>query len=173
MAHVHVTQRHAHLAGAVKLDTVNGREGPIARAVLTAISNNRRGSGDHRNEEATAIQWTLWGAQAENAARYLGKGSHVNIIGRVRNHRYEKDGETVHTLTFTADEIDYLDSRAESEARRERDGHTEPRDEHDHDHDEGRESEALTPATAASAHQSRTRPSHKPRSDRQPSHGAA
>ncbi|MGY0193905.1 single-stranded DNA-binding protein [Leptothrix sp. BB-4] len=163
MAHVHVTQRHAHLAGAVKLDTVNGREGPIARAVLTAISNTRRGSGDQRHEDATAIQWTLWGAQAENAARYLGKGSHVNIVGRVRNHRYEKDGETVHTLTFTADEIDYLDSRAESEARRERDGQPESPE----------EVEARTPATAASAHPGRTRPSHKPRSDRQASHGAA
>ena len=169
MAHVHVTQRHAHLAGAVKLDTVNGREGPIARAVLTAISNTRRGTGDQRHEDATAIQWTLWGAQAENAARYLGKGSHVNIIGRVRNHRYEKDGETVHTLTFTADEIDYLDSRAESEARREREGQPASRDDQDRDHD----TEARTPATAASAHQSRTRPSHKPRSDRQPSHSAA
>ncbi len=167
MAHVHVTQRHAHLAGAVKLDTVNGREGPIARAVLTAISNNRRGSGDQRHEDATAIQWTLWGAQAENAARYLGKGSHVNIVGRVRNHRYEKDGETVHTLTFTADEIDYLDSRAESEARREREGQPEPRDVHDDDN------EARTPATAASAHPGRTRPSHKPRSDRQARPSAA
>jgi single-stranded DNA-binding protein len=168
MAHVHVTQRHAHLAGPVKLDTVNGREGPIARAVLTAISNTRRGSGDHRNEEATAIQWTLWGAQAENAARYLGKGSHVNIIGRVRNHRYEKDGETVHTLSFTADEIDYLDSRAESEVRRERDGHSEPHDEPD------TRIEARTPATAASAQQSRTpRASHKPRADRQPAPSAA
>ena len=161
MAHVHVTQRHAHLAGAVKLDTVNGREGSIARAVLTAISNNRRGSGDSRNDEATAIQWTLWGAQAENAARYLGKGSHVNIIGRVRNHRYEKDGETVHTMAFTADEIDYLDSRAESEARREREGSPD-------------EPEARTPATAASAHPSRApRAAHKPRSDRQPAQAAA
>ena len=164
MAHVHVTQRHAHLAGAVKLDTVNGREGPIARAVLTAISNNRRGSGDQRHEDATAIQWTLWGAQAENAARYLGKGSHVNIIGRVRNHRYEKDGETVHTLTFTADEIDYLDSRAESEARRERDGQPEPQE----------EVEARTPATAASSGLSRTTcATPKPRHDRQPAHAAA
>ncbi|RZS57808.1 single-stranded DNA-binding protein [Sphaerotilus mobilis] len=172
MAHVHVTQRHAHLAGAVKLDTVNGREGPIARAVLTAISNNRRGSGDNRNEEATAIQWTLWGAQAENAARYLGKGSHVNIIGRVRNHRYEKDGETVHTLTFTADEIDYLDSRAESEARREREGQSEPHEDADTRTDA--RMDARTPATAASAHQTRApRGAHKPRADRQPAQSAA
>ena len=120
MANVQVIQRHAHLAGAVKLEFVNGREGKIAKAVLTAISNNRRGSGEAREEEATAIQWTVWGRQAENAAQYLGKGSHVNIVGRLRNNNYEKDGETVYGMTFTAEEIDYLDSRAESEARRTR-----------------------------------------------------
>lgn len=118
MANVSVIQRHAHLAGAVKLEFVNGREGKIAKAVLTAISNTRRGSGDTREEESTAIQWTLWGKQAENAAEYLGKGSHVNIVGRLRNNNYEKDGETVYGMAFTAEEIDYLDSRAESEARR-------------------------------------------------------
>ena len=34
MANVSI-QRHAHLAGAVKLEFVNGREGKIAKAVLT------------------------------------------------------------------------------------------------------------------------------------------
>lgn len=120
MANVQVIQRHAHLAGAVKLKFVNGREGKIAKAVLTAISNTRRGSGEQREEESTAIQWTLWGKQAENAAEYLGKVSHVNIVGRLRNNNYEKDGETVYGMAFTAEEIDYLDSRAESEARRTR-----------------------------------------------------
>jgi len=63
MANVQVIQRHAHLASAVKLEFVNGRDGNIAKAVLTAISNTRRGSGDSREEESTAIQWTLWGSR--------------------------------------------------------------------------------------------------------------
>ncbi|KQW69831.1 single-stranded DNA-binding protein [Methylibium sp. Root1272] len=123
MANVQVIQRHAHLAGAVKLEFVNGREGKVAKAVLTAISNTRRanrGAGEAREEESTAIQWTLWGKQAENAAEYLGKGSHVNIVGRLRNNNYEKDGEEVYALAFTAEELDYLDSKAEREARRTR-----------------------------------------------------
>ena len=128
MANVQVIQRHAYLAGGVKLEFVNGREGKIAKAVLTAISNTRRGSGEGREEESTAIQWTLWGKQAENAAEYLGKGSHVNIVGRLRNNNYEKDGEEVYALAFTAEEVDYLDSRADSEARRARtDGASAPR----------------------------------------------
>jgi len=120
MATVSVIQRHAHLAGAVKLEFVNGREGKIAKAVLTAISNTRLRRHPCIAAVATAIQWTLWGKQAENAAEYLGKGSHVNIVGRLRNNNYEKDGETVYGMAFTAEEIDYLDSREEAEARRAR-----------------------------------------------------
>ena len=122
MANVQVIQRHAHLAGPVRLNSVEGRDGPISKATLTAISNTRHGSGDNRGEEATAIQWTLWGKQAENAAEYLGKGSHVNVVGRVQNNNYDKDGETVYAMAFTAEEIDYLDTKAEGEALRAKQG---------------------------------------------------
>lgn len=121
MPAVHVIQRHAHLAGAVKLDQVPGHEGPIARAVFTAISNVRRAAreGQDRDEETTVIQWTCWGRAAEHAAQYLGRGSHVNVLGHVRNNNHPgADGGTVFALAFTADEIDYLDTRAEAEARR-------------------------------------------------------
>ena len=118
MAFVRVEQRNAHLAGAVRQHTVEGRDGPVSKATLTAISNTRRGSGENRGEEATAIQWTLWGKQAENAAQYLAKGSHINVVGRVQNNNYDKDGETVYTMAFTAEEIDYLDTKAEGEALR-------------------------------------------------------
>ena len=104
------------MAGAVKLEFVNGREGKIAKGVLTAISNTRRGSGDSREEESTAIQWTLWGKQAENAAEYLGRGSHVNIVGRLRNNNYEKDGETVYTTDIIASVFHKLDLGARDDA---------------------------------------------------------
>jgi single-strand DNA-binding protein len=119
MAFVRVEQRNAHVAGGVRLHTVEGRDGPISKATMTAISNTRRGSGDNRGEEATAILWTLWGKQADNAAQYLGKGSHVNVVGRVQNNNYERDGETVYAMAFTAEEIDYLDTKAEGQALRE------------------------------------------------------
>ena len=145
MAFVRVEQRNAHLAGAVRLNSVEGRDGPISKATLTAISNTRRGGrgeGDNRGEEATAIQWTLWGKQAENAAQYLGKGSHVNVVGRVQNNNYDKDGETVYTMAFTAEEIDYLDTKAEGEAIRAKQG-TGP--------DEGQPAPQAKPAAKAKA----------------------
>ena len=106
---------------AVKLEFVNGREGRLAKATLTAISNQYRGSGEDREERAVAIQWTLWGKQAEHAAEYLGKGSHVNVVGRLHNTQYQDgDGRDVYGMAFTVEDIDYLDSKAESEARRSR-----------------------------------------------------
>jgi single-strand DNA-binding protein len=137
MTYVRVEQRHAHLAGPVRLYTREGSDGPIAQATLTAISNTRRrrrgasGGGEEvgeteagapSEEEATAIQWTLWGRLAQHAVLYLGQGSHVNLVGRVQNHQYEKDGETVYTLGFTAEAIDYLDTKAQGEVLRARQG---------------------------------------------------
>jgi single-strand DNA-binding protein len=121
MAFVRVEQRNARLAAGVRLDTVQGKDGPIVKGTAVAISNVRRGSGEQREEEATSIMWTFWGKLAENAAEYLGKGSRVNIVGRVQNNNYEKaPGEVFYGLTFTCEEIDYLDSKAEVEARRQR-----------------------------------------------------
>ena len=56
MAFVRVEQRNAHVAGSVKLQFVNGRDGKVAKATLTAISNTRRGSREAREDEATVIQ---------------------------------------------------------------------------------------------------------------------
>ena len=156
MAFVRVEQRNAHLAGPVRLEMVNGREGKVAKATLTAISNIRRGSGEDRSEQSTAIQWTLWGKQAENAAEYLGKGSHVNIVGRLRNNNYEKDGETVYGMAFTAEEIDYLDSRAESEARR-----------------NGGQGAESVPTARSGEQAAPVTSTRKPRATRQPAHADA
>jgi single stranded DNA-binding protein len=119
MAFVRVEQRNARLASAVKVEFVKGRDGEVAKGTVTIISNTRRGSGDDRAEEATAIQWTLWGKQAENAQEYLGKGSRVNVVGRLRNNNYtDGEGREVYGMTFTCEELDYLDSKSEAQARR-------------------------------------------------------
>ena len=102
MAFVRVEQRNARLAAGVRLDTVQGKDGPLVKGTAVAISNIRKGSGEQREEEATSILWTFWGKLAENAAEYLGKGSRVNIVGRVQNNNYEKaPGEIFYGLTFT------------------------------------------------------------------------
>ena len=156
--YVRVEQRNAHLAGAVRLMSVEGRDGPVSKAMLIAISNTRKGNADNRGEEATAIQWTLWGKQAEAAAQYLVKGSHVNVVGRVQNNNYEREGETVYSLAFTAEEIDYLDSKAEGEALRAKQGPAGGEGDRDGDGDGAHESAGAgkdKPANAAKPKRSR------------------
>ena len=124
MAFVRVEQRNAHLASARAAGVRAGpRRSTRQQGDADRDQQHPQGfSGDNRGEEATAILWTLWGKQAENAAQYLGKGSHVNVVGRVQNNNYEKDGETVYSMAFTAEEIDYLDTKAEGEALRAKQG---------------------------------------------------
>jgi len=112
MAYVRIEQRNGRLATEVKVDQVSTREGLLAKGTVVVISNGVRNG----ETEATAIRWTVWGKQAENAARYLGKGSRVNVVGSLRNNNYDKDGVTVYGFDFTAEEIDFLDSRGEREA---------------------------------------------------------
>ena len=47
----------------------------------------------------------------------MGKGSRVNVVGSLSNNNHDKDGVTVYGFDFTAEEIDYLESRGEREAR--------------------------------------------------------
>jgi len=115
MAYVRIEQRNGRLATEVTVEQVSTREGPLAKGTVVVISNGVRNG----ESEATAIRWTVWGKQAENAARYLGKGSRVNVVGSLRNNNYDKDGVTVYGFDFTAEEIDYLDSRGERDARSE------------------------------------------------------
>jgi single-strand DNA-binding protein len=117
MSFVRIEQRNARLAAAVKLDQVKGSEGPISKGTVVVISNARRGAG--KDDEVTSIQWTLWGKQAENAAKYLDRGSHVNVVGRLQNNVYtDGQGSKVYGFTFTCEEIDYLDSKADAETRK-------------------------------------------------------
>lgn len=118
MSDVKVSQI-GHLAGAPELIMVPQGNERIARATMVVISNKRRkdkATGEIL-EKTTSVRWTLWREQAENAVKFLGKGSHVAISGRLENNNYDKDGETVYGYNYVATEIEYLDSKADAAAR--------------------------------------------------------
>ena len=91
MAQVRIEQRNGRLATEVKAEQVSTREGLLSKGSIVVISNGFRNG----ESEATAIRWTVWGKQAENAAKYLGKGSRVNVVGSIRNNNYDRGGVTV------------------------------------------------------------------------------
>lgn len=100
--------------------TANGRT--QNKTLVTVISNARRADRDGEvQEKATAITWTLWGKVAVNASSHLDTGSKVAVVGTLEGNRYTgKDGKEVFGFNFTARSVEYLESKADTEARRNR-----------------------------------------------------
>jgi single-strand DNA-binding protein len=73
---------------------------------LTLCNEWRDGSGPE-----PFVRIKTWGKTAENAGKYLGKGSLVYVQGRVVNTEYEKDGEKGYRMDFIADSVRDLSAK--------------------------------------------------------------
>lgn len=59
---------------------------------------------------------TVFGAQAENCAKFLSKGRLIGVEGRLQTGSYEdKDGKKVYTTDVIAHRIEFLGSKKEAE----------------------------------------------------------
>ncbi|MDB6010585.1 MAG: single-strand binding protein [Gammaproteobacteria bacterium] len=109
-----------HLARRPQMSYVGEGDKRVALTRLDVISNQPykiRETGESR-ERVTRIRWTLWREQAENAAKYLAKGAHVSLVGRLENYKIEKEGsEAKYGDNHVCTSIEYLDSKAEATAR--------------------------------------------------------
>ena len=118
MAFVRVEQRNAHLAGPVRLDYVNGREGKVAKATLTAISNSRRGGREHARKRPPRSSGPCGAGRPRTPPSTSARAATSTSSGGCSNNNYrDANGAEVYGYGFTCEEIDYLDSKAEAEAR--------------------------------------------------------
>ena len=78
-------------------------EGSTDRAFFT-IAIDRAGSDGGTDY----IGITCFGATARAVAEHLGKGHLVGIQGRLRSSRFERDGETIHSLDVIANRVEFL-----------------------------------------------------------------
>ena len=71
------------------------------------VASNRIWSKDgDRQEEATFVDVTIWGRQAESLSTFLTKGRHVMIVGRLKLNKWETDeGERRSRLTVVAEKV--------------------------------------------------------------------
>ena len=121
MSQVEVRQiGHVAATPVAKTMTANGRT--QNKTLVTVISNSRWKDPQGKvSEKATAISWTLWGKVALNATWHLDVGSKVAVVGTLEGNRYTgKDGKEVFGFNFTARSVEYLDSKDDAEARRNR-----------------------------------------------------
>ena len=80
-----------------------------------AIAVNRRFAGANGERDVDYFNIVVWNAQGENAAKYLVKGNKVAIVGAIEFREYEKDGVKRMTHNVTADEVEYLTPKGNSQ----------------------------------------------------------
>lgn len=89
----------------------------------TAVCNFSMATNEKRRDKSGELQdittWfkiTLWNRQAENAAKYLTKGSPVYIEGRLKLDEWtDRDGNTRQTLDVTATDMQFISAGARTE----------------------------------------------------------
>ena len=61
----------------------------------------------------------VWGKMGENASRYLFKGSHCAIEGRIQTGYYQdsETGKTVYTTDIVADNVEFLSKSTQEERK--------------------------------------------------------
>ena len=86
----------------------------VCKATIATSEKYKDKSGEVKEE----TQWhtlELWGKQAEVFAKYLKKGSKVDIEGKIIYDKYEKDGEKKTFTKIRVQSFTFLDSKTGSE----------------------------------------------------------
>ena len=100
---------------------------PVVRHIQTGsavakfdIAVNRRyrdpKTGENK-EEVCYLTVEAWERQAEFVEQYFTKGKAIYVEGRLRQDNWEKDGQKFSKLLIRADRVQFVESRAEEEAR--------------------------------------------------------
>lgn len=90
---------------------------PSGVAVATFILAVDRPFTNQQGERDTDfIPIKVWRKQAENCAKYIGKGSLVAVDGRIEVRSFEQDGQRRWITEVVADNVRFLDSRGKGTA---------------------------------------------------------
>ena len=76
------------------------------------LAVNRAFKGQDGQQQADFISCKAFNKQAENLARYCGKGSLIAVVGSIQVSNFQgKDGNTVYRTEVIANNIQFLDTR--------------------------------------------------------------
>lgn len=88
-------------------------------SVRFTLAVNRPFENQNGERETDFINIVVWRKQAENVKKYVSKGSLVAVEGRIQTGSYEKDGQRVYTTDVVADNVQFLESKSQSQSRQE------------------------------------------------------
>lgn len=76
------------------------------------LAVNRNFKNEQGVSEADFINCAAFGKQAENMARYLGKGSLISVEGRISTRNFQgNDGKTVYVTEVIVGSVTFLESK--------------------------------------------------------------
>src|SRR5690554_6953254 len=82
--------------------------GGVAISNFSIAVNSKRKQGDKWVDEVDYFDCTLFGKQAESLDQYHTKGKQVGIAGRLKQNRWEKDGQNYSKVVVIVNQIDLL-----------------------------------------------------------------
>ena len=89
-------------------------QGAAVCSFSMATNEKRRDKSGELQDITTWFKVTLWRQQAENAAKYLTKGSPVYIEGRLRIEEWtDRDNNNRYTLDVQATDMQFIGSRSD------------------------------------------------------------
>ena len=81
-----------------------------------ATNEKKRDKSGEMQDVTTWFRVTLWGKQAENASKYLTKGSPIYIEGRLRVEEWtDRDGNNRYTLEVQGTDMQFLGGGSRNE----------------------------------------------------------
>ena len=84
---------------------------------ISLAVNDRVKRNDQWVDEVTFVDVTLWARDAEIANEYLSKGSPVLIEGRLKQDRWEKDGQKHSKIKVVCDRLRLVGSKGDGGGR--------------------------------------------------------
>jgi len=85
--------------------------------VRFTLAVNRTFQNQNGERDADFINVVAWRNQAENIKKFVTKGSLLAVEGRIQTGSYEKDGQRIYTTDVVADNVQFLESKGQSQNR--------------------------------------------------------
>ena len=94
------------------------QSGLSVASFTVACDRNVRRSGDNAQQTADFISCVAWRQSADFLGQYAHKGALIGVDGRIQTRNYDRaDGTKVYVTEVVADNVQLLESRAQSESR--------------------------------------------------------
>ena len=89
----------------------------IASCRFTVAVDRRFADKSTGERQADFITCVAWRQTADFLGQYARKGAMVGVEGRLQSRSYDRDGQKVYVTEVVCDNVQLLESRAQSEAR--------------------------------------------------------